>query len=149
MNGIDLLVVEHAALRAEFARLAATFAGPHGVGWDDRLSLDRSRLLTDVRAFTDAFKRHEASETALLAPLLPLAELDGPAREAFESGHRLLEGMTGLLGAVAHSCDGDHVHSVRTVLDRLGQALEEHLAFEEAVLFPALRARVPPALLRV
>lgn len=149
MDTIDRLIVEHSSLRGELARLTAMFAGAHGVGWDDRLTLDRPRLLAQIRDFQAAFKSHETRENECLATILPLVELDRSARDAFEGGHRFLEGMTGLLGVVGQSCDGDHVHSVRTVLIRLGQELEAHLAFEETVLFPAIRRCAPASFLRV
>ncbi len=148
MDIIEVLLEGHAALRGEFAALTAPFERPHGVGWDDRVALDKKRLLRDIRGFFAAFKTHETVEDEFLAEVLRLVELNEELRAASAAGHRSMGEMMKLFGAVACSCDGRHVYPLRAVLFRLGEELETHLTYEEKILFPMLRERLPVGLLR-
>lgn len=145
MDIIDVFLEKHAGLRAELESLAAPFNRPHGVGWDDCLSLDRERMLRDVDSFFASFREHEASEDELFSERL---SLDEPTRAAFDAGRRAVADIMKLFGAVAFTCDGEHVHRVRELLSRMREEVEAHLAYEEKVLFPMMRERLPAALLR-
>lgn len=147
MDIIDHLLEGHAALRGEFAGLTALFERPRGVGWDDRVALDKEHFARDVRAFIAAFKTHEAEEDAFFSKALRLVEVEADLRGVFLEGRRSLGEIMKLFGAVAFSCDGEHVHPVRAVLLRLGEELEARLAYEEKILFPKLRERLPAGLL--
>lgn len=148
MDIIEILLQNHALLRAEFAALAAPFKRAHGVGWDDCVALDMPSLSRDIHGFFEAFKKHEKAEDELLAEVSGLLELDKDTRAAFLEGRRAMGEIMKLFSVVAFSCDGEHVHRVRELLSRLGDELESHLAFKEKTLFPVLRKRLPAELLR-
>lgn len=147
MDIIDVYLERHGALRAQIAALEAPFKRPHGVGWDDCLALDHKALLRDVGAFFDAFREHEASEEEMFAEASDRIRLDPATRAAFEKGRRAVADIMKLFGAVAFTCDGEHVHRVRELLSRMREEVEAHLAFEERILFPLAREALPPALL--
>lgn len=148
MDIIDVFLESHTALRGDISGLEAPFTRAHGVGWDDCVVLDQKRLLRDINAFFGAFKNHEKAEDDFLVEVSGLFELDAQTRAAFAEGRRALAEIMKLFGAVAFSCDGEHVHRVRELLSRLRQELEAHLSYEEKTLFPLLRKRLPAALLR-
>lgn len=148
MDIIDAFLETHAVLRGELSALEAPFKRAHGVGWDDCMSLDQKSLLRDINAFFASFKKHEAAEDEFLAKVAGRFELDAQTRAAFAEGRRALSEIMKLFGAVAFSCDGEHVHRVRELLSRLRQELEAHLAYEEKILFPLLKKALPSELLR-
>lgn len=148
MDIIEFFQQSHQALRQELAALEAPFKLPHGVGWDDRVCLDRDALLRDVEAFFASFRGHEAAEDEVLSAAGPRLGLDEELRDEFTKGRRTVADVMKLFGAVTFTCDGEHVHRVRDLLGRMREEIETHLAYEEKVLFPLLRERLPPAELR-
>ena len=148
MDIIDDFLEKHAALRAEISKLEAPFKRAHGVGWDDCMALDPKGLTRDLNAFFDSFRKHEKEEDDLMAEVAALFEPDAPTRASFAEGRRALAEIMKLLGVVASTCDGEHVHRVRELLVRLRQEVESHLTYEEKTLFPLLRRRLPESLLR-
>lgn len=143
MDIIDVFLESHAALRGELATLSAPFDRPHGVGWDDCVSLDMKRLSRDMRTFFDAFKKHEAAEDEFLTEVSGQFALDAQTQASFAEGRRSLGEIMKLFSVVAFSCDGEHVHRVRELLFRLREELEAHLVYEEKILFPLLKSRLP------
>lgn len=148
MDIIDVFLERHGALRAELAGLAAPLRRPHGVGWDDCVSLDCQRLRRDIEAFFASFRAHEAAEEEVLTEIAGQFKLDAAMRAAFEDGRRAVADIMKLCGAVAFSFDGEHVHRLRELLGRMTEEVEAHLAYEEKSLFPLLRERLPAARLR-
>jgi hypothetical protein len=148
MDIIELFLERHAALRKELAALESQFQRPHGVGWDDCVSLDCKRLLRDIEGYFASFRDHEEMEDEFLSEVSALVKLDATTRDAFTSGRRAVADIMKLFGAVAFSFDGEHVHRVRELLSRMSGEVESHLVFEEKILFPLLRERLPSALLR-
>jgi iron-sulfur cluster repair protein YtfE (RIC family) len=147
MDIIDVFLERHGELRARISELEAPFKRPHGVGWDDLVTLDCQRMQRDIGAFFEAFREHEASEDAMFAEAADRIRLDPATREAFEKGRRAVADIMKLFGAVAFTCDGEHVHRVRELLSRMREEVEAHLAYEEKVLFPLAREGLPAALL--
>ncbi len=148
MDIIDYFLENHAALRTELEALAAPFKRTHGVGWDDCVVLDQPRLFQNVTAFIASVKEHEMQEDEVLREVCVLLEEDAKALAALAEGRRSLREILKLFNVIAYNCDGEHVHRVRELLFRLREELEPHLAFEEKILFPLLRARLPAKLLR-
>lgn len=148
MDIIDCLLEEHKELRGSLVLLTVLLDRPSGAGWDDRTALDRRRFTVEMNAFFSAFKAHEAAEDAYLTRVLRQIGVAPEINAAIAEGHRAIGDMTRLFAAVVISSDGEHVHCLRTVLVRLREELEAHLAYEEAMVFPELRARLPKPLLR-
>ena len=148
MDIIDCLLEEHKELRGSLVLLTVLLDRPSGIGWDDRTALDRRRFTVEMNAFFAAFKAHEAAEDAYLTRVLRQIGVEPAINSAIAEGHRAIADMTRLFAAVVISCDGEHVHCMRTVLARLREELESHLAYEEMVVFPELRARLAKPLLR-
>lgn len=148
MDIIEGFLEKHGQLRQELAALEAPFQRPHGVGWDDCVSLDRPSLLRGVESFLAGFKDHEADEDEFFARVAGELTLDAKMSAAFAEGRRAVYDIMKVFGAVAFTCDGEHVHRVRESLSRLREELEAHLAYEEKVLFPLLRERLPASRLR-
>lgn len=148
MDIIEVFLETHRALRRELAALEAPFQRPHGVGWDDCVSLDCKRLLKEIESFFSAFKDHEAAEDEFMAEVSSLVKLDAATGVAFANGRRAVADIMKLFGAVAFTFDGEHVHRVRELLSRMRAEVEAHLDYEEKVLFPLMKARLPGALLR-
>ncbi|MBI4060712.1 MAG: hemerythrin domain-containing protein [Elusimicrobia bacterium] len=148
MDIVDCLLEGHRTLRSSLACMAVLLDGPSGVGWDDCAALDRERFSRELKGFFAAFKAHEAMEDAYLTRILHQIEMEPDLNAAIAEGHRAVAEMTKLFGAVAASCDGEHVYRLRTVLSRLSEELETHLSYEEKVVFPKLRALLPDRLLR-
>ncbi|MBI2788530.1 MAG: hemerythrin domain-containing protein [Elusimicrobia bacterium] len=148
MDIIEVFLEKHGVLRRELAALEAPFQRPHGVGWDDCVSLDCKRLLKEIEAFFADFREHEAAEDEFMSGVSSLVKPDAATSAAFERGRRAVADIMKLFGAVAFTFDGEHVHRVRELLSRMRAEVEEHLAFEEKSLFPMLRERVPEGVLR-
>lgn len=148
MDIIDVFLERHAALRGELSALEAPFRQPHGVGWDDCVALDGEALRRDAEAFFASFRGHALEEDEFLAAARARAGLDEELLRAFAEGRRSVADIMKLFGAVAFTCDGEHVHRVRELLSRMRDEVEAHLRFEETSLFPAFRERVPAGLLR-
>lgn len=149
MDIIDVFLERHAALRRDIASLEAPFLPPHGVGWDDCVAVDCERLLRDVERFFAAFKSHVLAEDRFLKDAAAKLKLDAATEAEFSEGRRAVAGIMKLFAAVAFTFDGEHVHRVRELLSRMHEEVEEHLDFEESILFPLLRERLPPDLLQV
>jgi len=148
MDIIDVFLERHAILRGELTALEAPFRQPHGVGWDDCLALDGEALRRDADAFFASFRGHALDEDEFLAEAGALLNLDAQTQEAFGEGRRSVGDIMKLFGAVAFTCDGEHVHRVRELLSRMREEVEAHLLFEERTLFPLFKQRVSAALLR-
>lgn len=148
MDIIEVFLEKHGALRRELTALEAVFKRPHGVGWDDCVSLDCKRLLKDIEAYFSSFRDHEAAEDEFLSEVAALVKLDAPTRDAFANGRRAVAEIMKLFGVIAFTFDGEHVHRLRELLSRMSTEVEAHLEFEEKTLFPLIRERLPAALLR-
>lgn len=148
MDIINYFLENQAALRAELEALASPFKRTHGVGWDDCVVLDQKLLFRNITAFIASVKEHEMQEDELLREVSVLLEPDSQVLAALVEGRRSLRDILKLLNVIAFNCDGEHVHRVRELLFRLREELEPYLAFEEKILFPLLRARLPEKLLR-
>ena len=148
MDIVDLLLETHEALRGSLKSLTAMLGEASGVGWEDRLTLDRDPFARKLNEFLAAFKAHEAVEEAYLSRIVRQLGLDPELDAAIAEGHRSLGAMTHLFGTVVGVCDGEHVYRVRTVLSLLSEELERHFSFEEKQVFPKLRDRLPKGLLR-
>jgi hypothetical protein len=145
MDIIDVLLEDHAALRGELAVLTAPFTGPPGTG---RLALDNRGLLRDVRGFFNLFKAHEAVEDDFFSEAFCMVDLDPAQRAEFTEGRRSLAESIKLFGSIAFSCDGENVHPMRVISARLKVDMHAHLVFEELVIFPKARKRLPASRLR-
>lgn len=145
MDIVEFFHESHMALRRELAALEAPFKLPHGVGWDDCVSLDRDALLRDVDAFFSSFRLHEATEDEVLAAAGRRLGLDEEMRAEFTKGRRTVADVMKLFGAVTFTCDGEHVHRVRELLSRMREEIENHLSYEEQILFPLLKEKLPAA----
>ncbi|MBI2387126.1 MAG: hypothetical protein HYV14_14135 [Elusimicrobia bacterium] len=148
MDIIEVFLDNHRQLRQELTALQARFQRPHGVGWDDCVSLDCKRLLKDIEAFFASFRDHEAAEDEFLREVAPLVKLDAPTRDAFAGGRRAVAEIMKLFSVVAFTFDGEHAHRVRELLPRMSAEVDAHLTFEEKTLFPLMRERLPAALLQ-
>lgn len=148
MDLIEFLLDDHATLRGELNSMTAMLGRPGGVGWDDRHNLDQARFSLQLGKFLVAFKAHEAVEDAYLSRIVRQLGLEPELEAAVAEGHRSLGEMTRLFGTVVSACDGEHVHSIRTVLSLLSEELERHFSYEVNRVFPKLRERLPAGLLR-
>lgn len=148
MDFVDLLLKRHEVLRDALQSLTEMLGQPNGVGWEDRSMLDRGSFSRRLEKFRDAFKAHEAVEETFLSRVVRQLGLEPELDAAIAEGHRSLGDITHLFGAVVGVCDGEHVYRVRMVLSRLSEELERRLAYEEKEVFPRLRERLPPRLLR-
>ena len=148
MDIIDSLLEGHGKLRNSLVFLTALLERPNGAGWDDRATMSPERFTRELNGFFAAFKAHEAMEDAYLIRVLDQIGMSPEILEAIAEGHRAVAEMTKLFGAVAVSGDGEHVYRLRTVLARLREELETHMAYEEKVVFPKMRASTPAGLLR-
>lgn len=148
MELFEDVTANHALLRGACGRLEVLLARPSGCGWDDRMTLDSERLSREFSAFEAALKAHDAIEAAYMALVLGELETDRAMIAKISTGHKAVEDLARLMGAVAFLCDGEHVHRLRTVLERLAEEVEAHLAYAENVVFPRLRARLTESQLR-
>ncbi|PIR15724.1 MAG: hypothetical protein COV48_12775 [Elusimicrobia bacterium CG11_big_fil_rev_8_21_14_0_20_64_6] len=142
MDIIEVSLIRHAALRGGLETISAPFNRPHGVGWDDCLTLDCQCLLTDIGDFLRACKEHEESEDELVAAVTALGAMDKRIGADYAESRRALGGAMKLFSAIAYTFDGEHVHRLRELLQHLREEFESHLAFKEKVLFPLLRERL-------
>lgn len=148
MDIIDVFLDRHASLRRDLSALEAPFQPPHGVGWDDCVAIDANRLLRDIETFFASFKSHVLAEDDFLAEVAGRVKLDPATRADFAEGRRAVADIMKLFGAVAFTCDGEHVHRVRELLTRMHEEVEAHLRFEETTLFPLVKDRLPAETLR-
>lgn len=148
MDIVDLLLESHETLRGSLKRLTAMLGEPSGVGWEDRLTLDRDPFSRQLKEFLAAFRAHEVVEDAYLSRIVREIGLNPELDAAIVEGHRSIRSMTHLFETIIGVCDGEHVHRVRTVLCLLSEDMERHLAYEEKQVFPKLRERLPAGLLR-
>lgn len=70
MDIVDLLLESHETLRGSLKSLTAMLGRPAGVGWEDRMGLDRARFSLQLEMFLAAFKAHEAVEDAYLSRIV-------------------------------------------------------------------------------
>lgn len=148
MDLVDLLMKGHQTLRASLKNMSAVLGRPCGVGWEDRTSMDREKFLKKVDEFMTAFRMHEAVEDDILIRVVRQLGTDHALDAAIDEGHRTLREITNLFSVIVTECDGEHAYRVRTVLARLSDELERHMSYEETKVFPRLRERLPPGLLR-
>ena len=136
---IDELIQEHAALRALARWLERTTDFE-----EDGRRCPLEELRSRQRRFEEELKEHEGREERLLARLSRLRTPAEPDLEPeIRRAHGSLEGMTALLRTLSGVCDGAHMGAVRSMTGRLREELELHLLYEEKVLFPLLRRRLP------
>ena len=148
MDIVDCLLKTHGELRGSLESLTVLLGSPRGVGWDDQSALDKEKFSRELAEFLSVFKAHEAVEDAFLSRVVRQIDPDPDLDAAITEGHRSLESLTRIFGVVAASCDGEHVHGVRTALGRLREELETHLAYEEESVFPRLRSCLRAGLLQ-
>jgi len=148
MDLIDGLLANHSTLRGALDYMNGLLERPCGCGWEDRMTLDTERLAKERGVFMSALKAHDIMEAAYIERVLGQFEEDREMTAALAEGHRALGDMSRIFSAVAVLCDGEHVHRLRTVLERLREELEERLSYEEKVVFPRLRERVSSEQLR-
>ncbi len=142
MDFIDGMLANHGTLRGSLNFLGALLDRPCGCGWDDLVAVDQDSLSREITSFMGALRKHDALESAYLEGAL---QDDKDLAAAVEKGHRSVFDLARILGAVASCGDGEHVHRLRTVLERLTDEAESHLAYEERVVFPLLRERLSAA----
>lgn len=145
MDLIDGMLANHGTLRGSLIFLGALLDRPRGCGWDDLVSLDRDSLARELSGLMDALRKHDALESAYMARAFGRGEEDRHLAAAVAAGHRAVADLARILGAVVGAGDGEHVHRLRTVLERLTDEAEAHLSYEERVVFPLLRARLSPS----
>lgn len=145
MDLIDGMMANHGTLRGSLIFLGALLDRPCGCGWDDLRVIDQDSLAREINGFMEALRRHEALEAEYVESVLKTRHADRELTETVSTGHRAVEDLARIFGAVASSGDGEHVHRLRTVLERLTDEVETHLAYEERVVFPLLRARLSHA----
>lgn len=148
MDIIDVFLERHAALRRDLSALEAPFQKPHGVGWDDCVAVDRGGLVRGVEGFFASWREHASAEDRFMGSVSGKVRLDAATLADFDEGRRALAEIMKLLGAIAFTFDGSHVHRVRELLSRLREESESLLRFEEQTLFPLLRRRLDANLLR-
>lgn len=148
MDLIDGLLANHAALRGALEFMSGLLERPCGCGWEDQMSLDLERLAKERGVFMTALKAHDAMEAAYIERVLGQFKEDGEVLAALADGHRAVGDLARLFSVVAVLCDGEHVHRLRTVLERLREELEARLSYEEKIVFPRLRERVSSEQLR-
>ncbi len=134
---IESLMREHAQLRRLAEEVEAAVGIQGGVGWDDCVVCDFKKLRATQERLARELAEHEKAEERVVAEMLR-----GRLSEEIENTHRTIERMLQLLRALSSLCDGQHVHAIRTAAKRLRQELEQHLAYEEKTIFPALRRGV-------
>lgn len=138
----DSLLEEHAELRRSLATMAGLLGKAEGVGWDDQMNLDLRRLKEAERRFSDMLKAHERQEENRLSEHLKRLIPDGEfPSHALETRHAAIRDIFQLLETVTGLCDGQHVYALRTLMTRVAEDLERHLAYEEQELYPLLRNR--------
>lgn len=138
------LLEEHAELRRELAGMVGLLGKAHGVGWGDQQNVDLPRLKEAERRFSARLKVHERNEEERLSePLRRLASEGKPPSETLETGHAAIRDVFRLLETVTSLCDGQHVYALRTLMTKVAEDLERHLAYEERELYPLLQNRFP------
>lgn len=131
---------EHAEIRRRLGELERLLGERKGVGWDDRTDCDIAALSSAWSGLRSFLAAHEAGEEALLRSRWQgIPEI----AEWIEKNHRGHDELVRLLGAVAASCDGRHVHGLRFALEELRSELEAHILYEERVVFPLLADPLP------
>lgn len=148
MDIVELLIESHGMLRGSLQDLTARMGAPSGVGWEDRVSLDLGSFSRQLKVFLAALKAHEAVEDAYLSRVVRQLGLNPDLDAAISEGRRSLGAMSALFETVVRVCDGEHVYGARTVLCLLSDELERHFVYEEKLVFPKLRDRLPAGLLR-
>lgn len=142
MTTMDRLNEDHQRLRSCLAGMGELLGRPNDPGWYDEKDLDRPRLAEVRRQLHEAFRAHEELERLVLSQALArLSARGGLPPGCIESAHRSIRDILQLLDAVAHVCDGRHVHSLRSVASRAAEEVERHLAYEERELLPRLQDR--------
>lgn len=139
---VKRLEEEHAEIRRRVAELQRLLGDRRGIGWDDRTDCDVAALTSawsGLRAFLSA---HENGEEALMRSRWSgMPEI----AEWIEKNHKAHDDRLRLLGSVAATCDGVHVHALRFALDELAAELEAHIGYEERVVFPLMADPLPSA----
>lgn len=145
MDLIDGMLANHRTLRGSLVFMSALLERPCGCGWDDLMSLDLVRLSKERDVFMAALKAHDAFEAVYVERVLSQFDMERGVIAALAEGHRAVADMTRLFSVVAVICDGEHVHRLRTVLERLSEELEAHLSYAENTVIPELRAKLSAA----
>ncbi|UPT75450.1 MAG: hemerythrin domain-containing protein [Elusimicrobiota bacterium] len=138
---LDSLLEEHAELRSSLAEMEELLGKAQGVGWDDQTDVDLPQLKEAEMRFSAMLKAHERTEEERLSDLLRRLALEGNSPgQAVETGHAAVRGIFRLLQTVTGLYDGQHVYALRTLMSKVAEELEHHLAYEEQELFPRLRS---------
>lgn len=134
------LFEEHAELRRSFAEIVGLLGKEQDVGWNDQVNLDLPRLKEMERRFSSMLTRHERTEDTRLSAVLKRLTSEGKlSPQALQNEHRAVREIFQLLESVTSICDGQHVYALRSLLSKVTESLERHLAFEERELFPLVR----------
>lgn len=137
---IARLMREHADLRRLAKDLEDSMGLPGGAGWDDCTRCDIARLKAAQEKLSKRLLEHEDEEKRLLTDSFQKEGSD-PAvygREIEKSSETLAH-LIGMMRTVTTLYDGSHAYALRGAVERVRQALDEHLAREEKTLFPLLK----------
>lgn len=137
---IARLMKEHADLRRLAKDLEDAMGVPGGAGWDDCTRCDVARLKAAQEKLSKELLAHEDEEKRLLTEAFQ-TEGGDPAvygREIEKSSETLAH-LIGMMRTVTTLYDGNHAYALRGAVERVRQALAEHLDREEEMLFPLLR----------
>lgn len=138
MKELERLLKEHEALRRDAAALAGLIGPQLAVGWNDHSPVDLARFEAAREQLRQHLLAHEAKEERFIARRLKLVGAAEVGAEV-ERAHETLNRLMGLLHSVAALCTEGRVHALRVICGRVGEELESHLRYEEAVLFPLLK----------
>lgn len=137
------LLEEHARIRRSLSAMSCLLGEAEGVGWDDQKDLELQRLKEMERQFSIMLKAHERKEEDCLSEVIRSMLGEGsPSLKALEAERKSIGEIFQLLQSVTSLCDGKHVYALRSVMSRVAEYLERHMAYEEQELFPLLKTRL-------
>lgn len=146
MNILEKLLEDHSHQRRLAGKMTAALGPPAGeVGWHDCASCDIESFKKAHRELKDHVLDHEKREELFLAEALALLENAEELEAELAKAHESVNHLLGLMETVTELYDGVHLHSLRTVAERLRDELESHHDYEEKKLFTHLRRTLPPA----
>jgi iron-sulfur cluster repair protein YtfE (RIC family) len=142
MDLIDVLIAEHASLRAALEDLELHLGPECTCGWEDRVHLDWARFHKDLDRVFRVSREHEALERRFVESLLKqFPTPDASVEKIMIQSHGGIDALLKLFGAAAASIQDGHVHGARMILSRLREEMTRHMDDEERNLFPRLRER--------
>ncbi|MDE2489812.1 MAG: hemerythrin domain-containing protein [Elusimicrobia bacterium] len=146
MNVLDKLLEDHSHQRRLAGKMTAALGPPAGeVGWQDCASCDLEGFKKAHRELKEHVLDHERREELFLAEAISLLENAQELEAELAKAHESVNHLLGLMETVTALYDGVHLHSLRTVAERLKDELESHHDYEEKKLFSRLRRTLPPA----